>query len=95
MSKFITLDEIVYALQRHPADCVFELNAPKKILARLSSQPRDYWFNSGSYLTTNYVRAKQRMQSFRDCFVASELYCPHEGVDRLQETDVSLNWRMS
>lgn len=94
MSKFFTLDEIIFALQQHPVDCVFELNAPKNILKRLSCQPRDYWFNRGSYTTTNHTKAKQRLQSLRDCFVTSEVYCPHEGVNRLHETNVSIEWNM-
>jgi hypothetical protein len=33
------------------------------------------------------------LQEFRACWTASEIYCPHEGIDRLAECGVkTLDW---
>ena len=74
-------------LREHPADCVFELDAPEKIFHRLNEHPKDYWFSFGEYYT-GIEGAKRRTQEFRACWQASEIYCPHEGIDRRKEYGV-------
>jgi hypothetical protein len=70
LENYFTLDEVVGALQAHPTDCVFELGAPQNILDRLSVRPRGEWLSS---------------KEFKNCFIQSEIYCPHECVDRRAE----------
>ena len=88
MDKYFTLEEIKHVLASHDKHCVFEIGAPEKILARLSIRPRSEWFKSWGY-----IRGKH--EEFKQCFIQSEIYCPHEGVDRLVECNVnSLDWQM-
>jgi hypothetical protein len=38
---------------------------------------------------------QEKIKELQNCFVQSEIYCPHEGVDRLVECNVnSLDWQM-
>ena len=61
-------------LSCHPAECVFELDAPRKIAQRLSSKTAIWWTKP------------EHREEFKACFIASEIYCPHEGIDRLAES---------
>ena len=71
-------------LALHPAECIFELDAPQKIAQRLSSKTVSWW--------TNPENGKE----FRKCWTASEIYCPHEGIDRLAECGVrTLDWEIA
>jgi hypothetical protein len=71
-------------LELHPADCIFELDAPRKIAERLSSKTVDWW-----------IKMENR-EEFKKCFTASEVYCPHEGIDRLAECGVqTLDWELA
>ena len=63
------------ALANHPADCVFEWDAPEKILQRL----RDKNLDSFPF---RYV-TRQEHDEYMECWRLSELYCPHEGINRL------------
>ena len=68
-------------LAKHPAECIFELDAPRKIAQRLSGKTASWWIT------------KENIAEFRKCFTASEIYCPHEGIDRLAECGVkTLDW---
>jgi hypothetical protein len=68
-------------LAKHPVECVFELDAPRKIAQRLSSKNVSGWMKL------------ENQKEFKACFVASEIYCPHEGIDRLAECGVrTLDW---
>ena len=68
-------------LALHPAECVFELDAPRKIAQRLSSKTVSGWMKL------------ENQKEFKACFVASEIYCPHEGIDRRAELGIkSLDW---
>ena len=68
-------------LALHPAECIFELDAPRKIAQRLSSKTVSWWTNP------------ENRKEFKACFIASEIYCPHEGIDRLAECGVkTLDW---
>ena len=68
-------------LAKHPVECVFELDAPRKIAQRLSSK------------TVSGCMKLENQKEFKACFVASEIYCPHEGIDRLAECGVrTLDW---
>jgi hypothetical protein len=77
--RFLRLRDIkeglTKALENHPADCVFEVDAPEKILQRLRDK------NLDSY-PFRYV-TKQEREEYLECWRLSELYCPHEGIDRL------------
>jgi hypothetical protein len=70
---YFTLEDVIELLKSHPADCVFELNAPQKILERLSGRTITEWITGCTAF------------EFRQCFIQSEIYCPHEGVDRRAE----------
>lgn len=68
-------------LAKHPAECVFELDAPRKIAQRLSSKTVSGWMKL------------ENQKEFKACFVASEIYCPHEGIDRRAELGIkTLDW---
>jgi len=68
-------------LALHPAECIFELDAPRKIVQRLSGKTVDWW-----------IKIENR-EEFKECFTASEIFCPHEGIDRLAECGVkTLDW---
>ena len=68
-------------LALHPAECVFELDAPRKIMQRLSGKTASWWVE------------KENREEFKKCWTASEIYCPHEGIDRLAECGVqTLDW---
>ena len=71
-------------LAMHPAECVFELDAPKNIVQRLSGKTAGWWITP------------ENIKEFRACWTASEIFCPHEGIDRLAECGVrTLDWEMA
>jgi hypothetical protein len=71
-------------LALHPAECIFELDAPRNIVHRLSGKTVSWW--------TELENRKE----FIACFHASEIYCPHENIDRLAECGVrTLDWEMA
>ena len=79
---YITYELVVEFLQMHPAECVFELDAPTKIFTRL--------MEAGFYTATDAVT---RSKEFKECWTLSEIYCPHEGIDRLAECGIkTLDW---
>jgi hypothetical protein len=83
MINYFTEDIIKNILEKHPSECVFELDAPKNIAERLSGKTKNEWFE------------RQNRDAFRACFHASEIYCPHEGINRLAECGVkSLDWEL-
>jgi len=60
-------------LELHPVECVFELDAPRRIMQRLSVRPVGGWLRD------------ENRDEFRECWQLSEIYCPHEGIDRRAE----------
>lgn len=72
---YITYDHVVDILQMHPAECVFELDAPMQIFTRLMA--------AGFYTSGDITRGRNK--EFRECWQLSEIYCPHEGIDRRSE----------
>jgi hypothetical protein len=79
-------------LALHPAECVFELDAPQNIVQRLSVKTKHEWFEGLRYKGDDEQQLKG-LQEFRACWTASEIYCPHEGIDRLAECGVkTLDW---
>jgi len=79
---YLTYELVVEFLQMHPAECVFELDAPMKIFTRL--------MEAGFYTATD---ADARSKEFRECWQLSEIYCPHEGIDRRAELGIeTLDW---
>ena len=86
MAKYFTLDEVEGVLALHHHECVFELDAPKRILERLSVRSKSEWFPFWCW----GERARTLHAEFKQCFIQSEIYCPHEGVDRLSEYNIKL-----
>ena len=71
---YITYEMVEEFLGIHDFHCVFELDAPMKIFTRLMT---------AEFYTTKDVR--DRKAEFRECWALSEIYCPHEGIDRRSE----------
>ena len=71
---YITYKLVEEMLQKHDVYCVFELDAPMQIFTRLMS---------AEFYTTQDVRGREA--EFRGCWALSEIYCPHEGIDRRSE----------
>ena len=79
-------------LSMHPAECVFELDAPRNIVQRLSVKTKHEWFEGLRYKGDDEQQRKG-LQEFRACWTASEIYCPHEGIDRRAELGIkTLDW---
>jgi hypothetical protein len=74
MNYYITYELVEEFLQKHNFRCVFELDAPMKIFTRLMT---------AEFYTTQDVRGREA--EFRECWALSEIYCPHEGIDRRSE----------
>jgi hypothetical protein len=74
MNYYITYELVEEFLQKHDFRCVFELDAPMKIFTRLMT---------AEFYTTQDVRGREA--EFRECWALSEIYCPHEGIDRRSE----------
>ena len=73
---YITYELVEEMLQLHDVHCIFELDAPMQIFNRLTA--------AGLY-TSNDLDSYQSMVKFKECFKLSEIYCPHEGIDRRSE----------
>ena len=71
---YITYNLVEEMLQKHDVHCVFELDAPMQIFTRLMS---------AKFYTTQDVPSREA--EFRGCWALSEIYCPHEGIDRRRE----------
>jgi hypothetical protein len=69
-------EHIRKVLALHPAECIFELDAPRKIAQRLSGKTALWWIES------------ENRKEFIACWHASEIYCPHEGIDRRAELGI-------
>jgi len=79
-------------LSIHPAECVLELDAPRNIVQRLSVKTKHEWLKD-IQLKGDDEQQRKNLQEFRACLIASEIYCPHEGIDRLAECGVkTLDW---
>lgn len=67
-------------LDTHPKDCIFEDNAAQKITDRLKAagitHQKHIWGD---------IDFEIQLEKFRNCVIASEIYCPHEGIDRRSE----------
>jgi hypothetical protein len=74
MNYYITYELVEEFLQKHDFRCVFELDAPMKIFTRLMT---------AEFYTAQDVRGREA--EFRECWALSEIYCPHEGIDRRSE----------
>lgn len=86
MAKYFTLDDVEGVLALHHHECVFEIDAPKKIVERLSIKTKSEWFPFWCW----GEKLKVLHTEFRQCWIQSEIYCPHEGVDRLSEYNMKL-----
>jgi len=71
---YFTPEFVKDVLQLHDFHCVFELDAPDHIFARLMSA--EFYSMQDS---------KERWAEFKQCWSLSEIYCPHEGIDRRSE----------
>ena len=74
---YMTYELVVQFLQLHDVHCVFELDAPMQIFTRLMS---------AKFYTTQDVPSREA--EFRECWALSEIYCPHEGIDRRSEYEM-------
>jgi hypothetical protein len=83
MDRPITIDDIKTILSLHPIGCVFELDAPQKILDRLgNTKTQEEWHENETSL-----------KQFREIFTSVEMYCPWEGINRLSEYGITdLQW---
>lgn len=91
MSKYYTPEYVGSVLALHDWECVFELDAPRKIAERLQHRTRDEWEGrtpNGSWLDWD-IYVKTIIPDLKRCFQLSEIYCPHEGIDRRAELGVS------
>ena len=71
---YITYKLVEEILEQHDFHCVFELDAPDHIFSRLMT---------AEFYTTRDVRGREA--EFKQCWALSEIYCPHEGIDRRRE----------
>jgi len=71
---YFTPEFVKEMLQMHEFHCVFELDAPDHIFARLMS---------AKFYTSKDIRGREA--EFKQCWALSEIYCPHEGIDRRSE----------
>ena len=71
---YITYELVEECLGLHEFDCVFELDAPTQIFTRLMAA--EFYT-----LPVPHVRVAE----FKQCWELSEIYCPHEGIDRRSE----------
>ena len=76
--SYITYGLVEDLLKLHDFHCVFELDAPMQIFTRLMA--------AGFYTTQEMTM--DRMAEFRECWQLSEIYCPHEGIDRRSEYEM-------
>jgi hypothetical protein len=81
MGEYFTEEHIRGVLALHPVECIFELDAPRKIAQRLSGKTALWWIEN------------ENRKEFIACWHASEIYCPHEGIDRRAELGIkTLDW---
>ena len=71
---YFTPEFVKEVLQMHDFHCVFELDAPDHIFTRLMT---------AEFYSTRDVRGREA--EFNQCWALSEIYCPHEGIDRRSE----------
>ena len=71
---YITYKMVEEMLELHDVHCVFELDAPMQIFTRLMT---------AEFYTIADI--PDRVAEFRECWALSEIYCPHEGIDRRSE----------
>ena len=84
MDEYFNEEHVRGVLAMHPAECVFELDTPRNIVQRLSGKTALWWMEL------------ENREEFKACWTASEIYCPHEGIDRLAECGVrTLDWEMA
>ena len=72
--SYITYELVEEMLELHDFHCIFELDAPMQIFTRLMA---------AEFYTTADIPG--RMAEFAQCWNQSEIYCPHEGIDRRSE----------
>ena len=77
--KYFSIDTIKWLLRQHPSECVLELDAPQKIIERLNARTKVEWERM------LFGKDPKAREYFKQQFTLSEIYCPHEGVDRLEE----------
>jgi hypothetical protein len=73
----LSLNLVKEILVMHDVGCVFELDAPRRIHERLMAE--------GFRTAHDVFGSECDWSKFHQCFVLSEIYCPHEGIDRRAE----------
>lgn len=93
MPKYYTPEYVGSVLALHDWECVFELDAPRKIAERLQHRTKDEWLGYTPNSVFDWdIYEKTILPEFKRCFQLSEIYCPHEGIDRRVELEVSTDW---
>lgn len=82
-NEYFDLQDITGVLLLHHWECVFELNAPKQILERLSTRTKKEWLDG-------LCKDKNIHLEFKNCFIKSEIFCPHERINRKKEYGIDL-----
>ena len=68
----VKLENIECVLQQHHWECIFEVDAPKQIQNRIAQLDVT-------------LPEKEFAEEFRKCYILSEIFCPHENIDRRSE----------
>ncbi len=71
---YITHNLVEEMLELHDFHCIFELDAPMQIFTRLMA---------AEFYTTADILGREA--EFLQCWALSEIYCPHEGIDRRRQ----------
>ena len=66
------IEDVRDVLKKHHWECIFELNAPIHIVKRVKQ------------LDVN-MNEREFLNEFQKCYTLSEIYCPHENIDRRAE----------
>lgn len=91
MAKYYTPEMVADILKLHDFHCIFELDAPRKIAQRLQHRTMNEWLGFEDWKRTP-AEISARTTELKHCFSQSEIYCPHEGIDRRAELGVSTDW---
>lgn len=88
-NSFYSLDHVKAVLAMHPWECVFELDAPRKIAQRLQHRTINEWLGFDDWKKTP-AEISARTAELKYCYSQSEIYCPHEGIDRTKELGITV-----
>lgn len=81
--EYFDREHVAGVLALHHWECVFEVDAPDRIVERLRHRTYQEWLR-------DIRRDPAVLREFQQCWIASEIYCPHEGIDRRKELGVTV-----